>query len=106
MIAMLTPGGAFIYDMTENQADEFAVGKGLSCWEASKSIKAWVLHGTELPRMISDLGVFVCYVSLEDMEGEARSGEYLKISTSELSNAWGKVFIKNKYLRRKEHEGS
>ena len=106
MIAMLTPGGAFIYDMTENQADEFAVGKGLSCCEASKSIKAWVLHGTELPMMISNLGVFICYVSLEDMDGEAMRDEYLKISTSELANAWGKVFIKNKHLRRKEHESS
>lgn len=106
MIAMITPGGAFIYDMTENQADEFAVSKGLSCCEASKSIKAWILHGTELPMMIYSLGVFVCYVSLEDMEGEARIGEYLKISTSELASAWGKVFIKNKHLRRKEHESN
>lgn len=106
MIAMLTPGGAFIYDMTENQADELAVSKGLSCCEASKFIKAWILHGTELPMMISNLGVFICYVSLEDMEGESRRGEYLKISTSELASAWGKVFIKNKHLRRKEYEGN
>lgn len=106
MIAMLTPGGAFIYDMTENQADELAVSKGLSCCEASKSIKAWILHGTELPMMISNLGVFICYVSLEDMKGESRRGEYLKISTSELASAWGKVFIKNKHLRRKEYEGN
>ena len=106
MIAMITPGGAFIYDMTEKQADEFAVGKGLSCWEAGKCMKGWIFHGTEVPMMISNLGIFVCYVSLDDMIGKERRGEYLKISTSKLASAWGKVFIKNKYLRRNEHESN
>lgn len=106
MIAMITSGGAFLYDMPEKQADEFAAGKGLDCCEASKHMKGWIFHGTELPTLISILGVFVCYVSMEDMAGKERAGEYLKVSTHELADVWAKTFIKNRYLGRNKNESN
>lgn len=94
MIAMITPSGAFLYDMAEKQADEYANGKGFSCYSAAQFMKGWIFHSNDLPGIIRSMGVYICYVNLEEMSDGEKTG-YFKTTIDYLSYVWRLVFLKN-----------
>ena len=49
MIALITPGGAFLYDMTEKQADGYSEKDNFMGYESGKHLKGWIFHGNDLP---------------------------------------------------------
>ena len=94
MIAMITPSGAFLYDMTEKQANEYANGKEFSCHSATQFMKVWIFHSNDLPGIIRSMGVYICYVNFGEMSNGEKTG-YYKTTIDYLSYVWGLVFFKN-----------
>lgn len=93
MIALITPGGAFLYDMTKKQADEFSLKDNFMGHESGKHLKGWIFHGNDLPGLIRMSGVYLCYIDLNQMSDGERHG-YLKTTIDKLSDIWRQVFIK------------
>lgn len=93
MIALITPGGAFLYDMTEKQADRYSEKDNFMGYESGKHLKGWIFHGNDLPGLIRMNGVYICYVDLNRMSDGEKHG-YFKTTIDKLSDVWRQVFIK------------
>lgn len=93
MIALITPSGAFLYDMTEKQADEYSKKDTFMVYESGKYLKGWIFHGNDLPGLVRMNGVYICYVDLNRMSDGEKYGCF-KTTIDRLSDVWEKVFIK------------
>ena len=93
MIALITSGGAFLYDMTESQADEYSKKDNFMGYESGKHLKGWIFHGNDLTGLIRMNAVYICYIDLNQMSDGEKHG-YFKTTIDKLSDVWRQVFIK------------
>lgn len=93
MIALITPGWSFLYDISEKQADEYSKEENFSQYNSGEFLKGWIFHSNDIPGIIRTIGVYICYVDLNEISNMKHKG-YLKLTVDDLSDVWSNVFLK------------
>lgn len=99
MIAVITPSGAYLYDLTDKEADKCAEKDFLDD-KAIKACRGWLVIDKSMIYTVMCLGISVCYMNLNSMREEAKySYDYMKIGATEMLKIWGQLFHIEKRIK-------
>lgn len=99
MIAVITSSGAYLFDLTDEEADKCAE-KDFFNDMAIKACRGWLVIDKSMIYTVMRLGISVCYINLNSMRGETKySYDYMKIGASEMMEIWGQLFHIEKRIK-------
>jgi hypothetical protein len=100
MIALITKSGAFLHDLSEEQADGFARTKGFDNFKPYQSVKGWLFYDSNIPYLLLQLGISTCYIDLESIRLKRKGKkDYLKLSTMKLMEIWEEMCPIKDYIK-------
>lgn len=100
MIAVITPSGAFLYEMSENESDACAKTKGFLDDKAIDRVVGWLFITKNMPYQILTLGISICYVDIDSMRSIAQGrADYVKIGTFEFQSMWNQLYPIKKRIK-------
>lgn len=100
MIAVVTPSGAFLYDLSVHEADNYAGTNGFLDKKALESCMGWLCVDCQMAYLLLGLGISICYVDLESMQSvPQRRSDYVKIGALEFQNMWNQLYPIKKRIK-------
>ena len=103
MIAVITPSGAFLYEMSENESDVCAEPKGFLDDKAADRVVGWLFITKDMPYQILKLGISICYVDIDSMRTVPKGvNDYMKVGVKSLLDIWNQLYPIGKRIRPKE----
>lgn len=97
---MITPSGAFLYEMSENESDACAETKGFLDDKAVDRMIGWLFITKDMPYQILKLGISICYVDIDSMRTvPRRKSDYAKIGLLEFQNMWNQLYPIKKRIK-------
>ena len=91
MIAVITPSGAFLYEMSENESDVCAETKGFLDDKAADRVVGWLFITS------------ICYVDIDSMRTVPKGvNDYMKVGVKSLLDIWNQLYPIGKRIRPKE----
>lgn len=99
MIAVITSSGAYLFDLTDEEADKCAE-KDFFDDIAIKACRGWLVTDKSMIYTVMRLGISVCYINLNSMREKTKyTYDYMKIGTSEMVKIWGQLYPVEKRIK-------